>query len=118
MRTWIETVKPWPAIAPNQFYDARVADVKKGTERNTMAVSLEFLTGEQASRIIPISLPLPIKPEGITASFFRSAGCDVAPDARIAPQSAIDRCMKCCFHVDGDSITPAEFVPSDKEESK
>ena len=118
MRTWIETVKPWQTIAPNQVFDVRVADIKKGTDRNSMAVSLEFLTGEQASRIITIALPLPIKPEGLTASFFQAAGCDVAPDARIAPQSVIDRCMKCRFRVDGESITAADFVPSDKEESK
>lgn len=78
-------------------------------------VRLRHLDGDQAGRTIDITLPLPIRPEGLTAEFAVSVG--LTPQDAEFPR-AIGKVVCVVFtrlHLGGLEIV--SFAPSGKEES-
>ena len=83
------TVCPWPDYRDGQSYRSRVVRVAKSTKPSGLAVQLEHLDSEQEGRGLQVVLPLPPRPEGLTASFFRACGMEIAIGARIVPKDAV-----------------------------
>lgn len=87
MRKWLETVKDWPKFKPGQYYLAEILKIKKQCKQ--IQVSLRFLEEEMRERTLTIHLPLPIRPEGVTADYFRACGLAVSPLVPICPNDTL-----------------------------
>lgn len=89
MRKWTETVKSFPQIQREHLYNLRVVDIRKNTLTKMMEVTLEFLESDQLERRITAHLSLPIRPDGLTAEYFRSCRMEVKPQVKISPRDTI-----------------------------
>jgi hypothetical protein len=84
-----------------------------------MLITLEHISAEQRGRRHgPVLLPLPCRPGGLTASFFRACGQDVEPTKQLFPKKCIGRLIAVRFRriADG-AYEPADFEASDEETS-
>ena len=90
-------VKDYPHYVPESEYDMIVTAVDAQARAKTFEVRLEHLDGEQAGRIQVVTMPLPVGPEGLAASFFRACGLSVSVGARITPSDAVGQVIKRSF---------------------
>ena len=121
MRKWQETVKEFPPLQRERPCRIRVIDVRKDIETKTMEVTLEFLEPDQFGRRIATHLSLPIRPDGLTAEYFRSCHIEVKPQARISPRDTINCELTARFEqaAVGADWQPVHFEPiTQKEEGE
>jgi hypothetical protein len=113
MRKWTEIVKFFPQIRREHPYNLRVVDIRKNTETQKMDVTLEFLESDQFERRITAHLSLPIRPNGLTADYFRSCRVEVKPRAKISPRNTIGSEIIARFEeaADGAGWQPIHFEP-------
>ena len=95
MRKWTETVHNWPPIKQDYFYKLKVTSIQKS--RKTIRLQLEFLDRQMAGRTLTVSLPLPVRPAGVTADFFCACGMPVTIGSEILPRSTINCVIRACF---------------------
>jgi len=118
MRKWQETVQSFPRLQRERPYTLRVIDVRKDVETKAMEVTLEFLEPDQCGRQIRVPLSLPIRPDGLTADYFRSCHMEVKPQAKISPRDTINCEIVTRFEkaADGSNWQPIHFEPISKGE--
>lgn len=85
------TVEPYPDPAVDRNLSARVASAEANLKSQELRVRLELLSKEQEGRIQELSLPLPVRPAGRTASFVRACGIDVRVGAEIKPGDLVGK---------------------------
>ena len=91
-RKWQEIVKPFDPLKENHPYLVRITRICKDPNVKAMCVTLEHIGDDiQAGRIHQISLPLPIRPEGLTANFFRATGIQLEVGYKITPTVVIGK---------------------------
>ena len=120
MRKWTETVKKFPPLQRERSYRVRVIDVRKDNEAKSMEVTLGFLISDQLGRRIATLLNLPIRPDGLTADYFRSCHMEVKPQAKISPRDTINCEILVRFEkaADGVDWQPIHFEPISQEEGE
>ena len=101
-RAWELLVEPYPAIDEHRDHLVSVLSIKKNKGSHGITVDMEHLDGEQTGRKHSIVLPLPIRPAGITAEFFKACCMEPTVGKALLPKDAI-----------GIEIT-ARFLPSDQ----
>lgn len=111
-RRWLITVKDCPQLTFLHWYVVRVRRVAPAGSA-AMCVTLEHLAEDQAGRTHSVSLPLPVRPEGLTAEFLRTAGVEVAVGTKIDPTAAVGQMLSVRFQPDGDEYRAVEFRPPD-----
>jgi len=117
MPKWAEIVKSFPQIRREHPYNVRVVEIRKNTETKTMELTLEFLGPDQLGRRITAHLSLPIRPNGLTADYFRSCRVEVKPRARISPRNTIGSEIVVRFEeAAGSDWQPIHFEPISKGE--
>jgi hypothetical protein len=117
MRKWTEIVKPYSELVKYKAYRTCIKNVARVDK--TIEVQLEFLDQPQQFRRLTIHLPLPIRPEGLTADYFTACGLEVVPEARIAPHETIGSVIVVTFDKTSDSSSyqPVNFKPISRGES-
>ena len=121
MKKWTLTVRAYPELKREQRYTVRVIDIRKDVTSNEIEVALEFLKSDQCGRRIKVPLRLPIRPDGLTAEYFRSCYIEVKSQAKISPRDTINSKIIARFEqtADGISWQPIHFEPvSQKEEGE
>lgn len=120
MRKWIEIIRPYPQLRREQPYRVRVVDIRKDFESKAIEVTLEFLESNQCGRRIRGALNLPIRPNGLTADYFRSCHMEVKPQAKISPRDTIGSEIVTRFEkaADGSNWQPIHFEPITQEEGE
>ena len=76
---------------------ALVLGAKANNKAKELRIELRHLDHEQEGRVQKVILPLPVRPNGTTAEFFRAVGVDVAIAAEIRPDDAVGRVVLVCF---------------------
>lgn len=110
-------VEWWSRLRPDADYPLKVTDIGWGESDTCLAVVLTHLAEDQAGRTVKLDLPLPVRPEGRTASFLRAAGLDVAVGNSLDPMDAKGAVVQARFDVGADGNGDvAEFRPG-KEQS-
>jgi len=114
-RKWSFKIEDWPALAA-AFYLMKVLGVSKSKSPAGLLVEPEQLDKSQAGRRHTVSLPLPCRPEGLTAAFFRAAGLDVSIGT-VTPADAIGTILKARMEPapDGKGYQAVAFEPVRKE---
>ena len=79
------------ALIIGRDYHVRAAEVHANMKSQRLLLRLEHLDRDQEGRVDEVILPLPVRPHGRTASFFRACGMDVSVDAEINPAGALGR---------------------------
>jgi len=110
MRKWQETIKPWPTLSTHTSYRVQVSDIEKVTKDKAIRVTVEFQGKQMQSRRLSFRLPLPLRPDGIAADFFRACGIYIGTGLKISPRGTIGKMLKMRFEkgVD-DKYQPAHF---------
>jgi hypothetical protein len=97
MRTQKLTVSDYPEFALGKSHRALVLGAKANNKAKELRIELRHLDHEQEGRVQKVILPLPVRPNGTTAEFFRAVGVDVAIAAEIRPDDAVGRVVLVCF---------------------
>lgn len=118
MRKWVEEIKPHPRLRSDRLYRVRVVDISKNAESDAMEVTFELLEGNQSGRRLRSLLSLPIRPEGLTAEYFRSCHVEVNPQAKISPRDTVGCEIVARFEQvsDGASWQATHFEPVPQKE--
>ena len=118
MRKWIEEVKPYPQLRKDRLYRVRVVDISKNGESDAMEVTFEFLDSNQSGRRHRIPLSLPIRPDGLTAEYFRSCHIGITPQAKISPRDTVGCEIAARFEQAADNLSwqPTHFEPVPQKE--
>ena len=114
-RKWTLQIEGWPALAA-AFYLMKVLGISKSKSPAGLLVEPEQLDKSQAGRRHTVSLPLPCRPEGLTAAFFRAAGLDVSIGT-VTPADAVGAILKIRLEPapDGKGYQAVAFEPVRKE---
>lgn len=109
-------VAPWPKVSAKRKYKMLVAAVCKQRKQTSLCVTLEHLDPGQQGRIVECYLPLPCRPQGPTAEFFRGCGHEVEIDAKLNPRDCISRIIMVRFRVsESGGAEPSSFFPEDPD---
>ena len=95
MRKWLEMVKDWPTISTNFDYHVQVVSVRRKGKQ--IEVSFKFLGSDQFGRQMSEVLELPIRPAGVTASFFAACGQDVQAGKSLSPRDCLGQTVAVRF---------------------
>ena len=112
---WTLKIEGWPAL-PVAFYLMKVLGISKSKSPAGLQVELEHLDKSQAGRRHTVSLPLPCRPEGLTAAFLKAAGLDVSIGT-VTPADAVGAILKIRLEPapDGKGYQAVAFEPVRKE---
>ena len=115
-RNWTETVSEWPHLE-HRSYPMRVIRVERNTKPRGMLVTFEHVSEEQRGRRHgPALLPLPCRPGGLTASFFRAGSQAVEPGGRLFPKKCVGKLIDVRFRRGADGThEPVEFETTNEE---
>lgn len=107
-------VVEYEELVSGQDYLVRVADVKANHKTKRLQVHLEHRNPEQDGRPQEVVLPLPVRPNGQSAAFFRACGIDVQIDQEIDPDRAVGKQVMVRFEqgTDGRNVY---FAPRTEE---
>jgi hypothetical protein len=96
-RKWLETVQDWPVLIAGHSYEMRITDVERSSDPPGMRVQLGFVSVDEAGRTHVALLPLPIRPAGLSADFFRAAGVDVIAGGTVTPKAVVGTVVQAQF---------------------
>jgi hypothetical protein len=96
-RAWLERVCEWPVLQAGVWYLLRVVSVEKSADPPGVRVQFEFLDADQAGRMHMAVLPVPVRPSGLVADFFRAAGLDVIAGGTVSPKAVVGRTVRAQF---------------------
>jgi len=116
MRKLTLKIEDWPAL-PIAFYLMKVLGISKSKSPAGLLVELEHLDKSQAGRRHTILLPLPCRPDGLTARFLIAAGLDVSIDSVVTPADAVGATLRVRLEPapDGKGYQAVAFEPMRKE---
>ena len=111
-------VEPWPAYDRETDYPLSVLSVKWGADGKSLVVKLVHLAEPQLGRSVELILSLPVRPEGLAASFLRAAGKEVVVNGELDPTEARGAIVLARFGMKPDGGgDPVEFM-AQKEATK
>jgi len=115
MRKLTLKIEDWPAL-PIAFYLMKVLGISKSKSPLGLLVELEHLDKSQAGRRHTILLPLPCRPDGLTARFLIAAGLDISIGT-VAPGDAVGQVLRFRLEPapDGEGYQAVAFEPMRKE---
>ena len=116
MRKLTLKIEDWPAL-PIAFYLMKVLGISKSKSPAGLLVELEHLDKSQAGRRHTILLPLPCRPDGLTARFLIAAGLDVTIGSTVTPTDAVGATLRVRLEPepDGKGYQATAFEPFRKE---
>lgn len=119
-RAWELLVEPHPTIDTGRDYLMLVLSIKKNKGSQGIAVVVEHLDGDQAGRKHSIVLPLPIRPSGITAEFFKACYMEPIVGRALLPKEVIGRTIKARFMREEEDGTynVRAFSPGKEQETR
>ena len=95
MRKWTITIHDFPTLQ-DKYYTCKTISLKnKG--KDAFGVTFELLNKNQIGRHISVDLPLPVRPQGITISFFQACGFDLEVGQKFALEETIGKKLQCLF---------------------
>jgi len=116
MRKWTLKVNEFPALK-DKYYACKIISLGK-SGKNAFHVTFELLSSNQTGRQISISLPLPVRPQGISISFFHSCGFTLKTEDHFDPKEAIGRTLQCLFsHRNTELYEAVSFKPISNKEA-
>jgi len=102
----------WNTLKKRLWYLLRVVAIDKVADPSAVHVELEFLDDKHAGRTHVALLPLPIRPAGPAAEFFRACGVEIVVGGTIAPKDALGAKVRVQFAKgDGDAWQAVRFAP-------
>lgn len=115
-RPWTETVCDWLEIKQNEACSVCVVRIDKTKKPTGLKVTLEHTERDQLGRQHVTTLPMPCRPGGPTADFFRACGQRVEPGSQIQPKQCIGKTILVRFEpaLSGE-LEPANFEPLKEE---
>ena len=87
----------YPDFVEGRTYRMRVQRVCLEQGGAGLAVACEHLAEEQQGRNQDLRFPLPVRPYGRTAAFFRACGMEVSVDVDIVYEDAADKIIDARF---------------------
>jgi hypothetical protein len=106
-RRQVFKVVDYPPCEAGVEYQGRVLRVRKEPRADHFRVALELLDRNQEGRSIEFTLTFPIRPSGLTNSFFQACGLTVAIDAEIDLQEAVGKVVRVSFDLEADGVLRA-----------
>jgi hypothetical protein len=74
-----------------------VSDIERLTKDKVIRVTVEFKGKQMQGRSLDFRLPLPIRPDGIAADFFRACGISVVSNMKVSPRDTMGKTLKARF---------------------
>lgn len=109
-------VEAYPSVRAGKVYPAVVCDIEKKSKPQRLCVRLRNLHASQDGRVHEVTLPLPLRPGGITADFFRAVGQNVEIGTAIALRDAVSKEARIKFGTSSDRrVDVVSFEPPLKE---
>lgn len=96
-KPWVLRVSVIPALRAAVLYLLRVVSIERSVEPFAVRVEFEFMDEEQAGRTYVMLLPLPLRPTGLAADFFRAVGVDITAGGTVRPHSARNKLLRAEF---------------------
>lgn len=84
-RQWTETIADWPKLNGHETYPCLIISIERLTDPSRMRATLQHADNKQQGRTHVVDLPLPIRPDGLTASLIKAAGHEVAVGTKVKP---------------------------------
>ena len=118
-RKWMLKVHDHKALVSGRSYRVRVNEIKKPVRINYFTIKLEHMSKQYKGRVDTITLPLPVRPDGLAAQFFASCGFNVAVDTELTPQDAVGRHLCAILNMDSEGkIQAVTFKPCSRGDSE
>ena len=108
-REWTVTVADWPELG-DKHYRCRIRSVDKQRKPPGLCITIEHLEREQRGRQHECMLPLPCRPDGPTAAFFRACGSTVAVGRSLRPKQCVGCELLVRFGRTQAGLEPVEFA--------
>jgi len=109
-RKQVFKVVDYPPCEAGVEYQGRVLQVRKEPWLDHFRVILELLNKEQEGRCVEFTLCFPIRPSGLTNSFFRTCGLVLSVGAEVDPQEAVGKVVWVSFDAGaGGELRAAKF---------
>jgi len=90
-------VEEYPRVRAGQICPGVVCDIEKKPKPKRLLVKLRNLHPRQDGRVHEVVLPLPLRPGGITAEFFRAVGQNVEIGRTIPLRDAVGKAVRIKF---------------------
>ena len=113
-RPWHLNVEPWPRLNETAWYALAILSVRKAGK--AIELEVEHRDEEQLGRRHTLLLPLPVRPEGALADFFRACGQEVGVASKLDPRATVGKTVEArlCSCPDG-TVQAIAFRPLAKE---
>ena len=109
-------VEEYPPVRAGQICPGIVCDIEKKAKPKQLLVKLRNLHPRQDGRVHEVSLPLPVRPGGITADFMRAAGQNVGIGRTIPLRDTVGKAVRIKFGPSSDGrVEVVSFQPPAKE---
>ena len=109
-------VEEYPPVRAGQICPGIVCDIEKKAKPKQLLEKLRNLHPRQDGRVHEVSLPLPVRPGGITADFFRAVGQNVEVGRNIVLRDAVGKTVRIKFGPSADGhVGAVSFQPPAKE---
>jgi len=116
-RKWIIEVEPWPALDPERWYTVQVQSIHRIKKPAGLGTTLLYLDDEQSGRTQEVVLPLPVRPEGLTAQFFIACDMEVVSGQCIEPLKVLGCVVQARFKAGGLDGKPEAYAFKSREEA-
>jgi len=115
MRKWLLKITDYPCL-DGKYYTSRIIAIDK-IKKNCIQVEFQILEYQQTGRQIKVFLPLPIRPQGLSISLFKSCGFDLKTDDHFCPKDAIGKEIMCKFKQTTNGFEAVSFKPVPNKET-
>ena len=115
-RKVVVKVEDYAPLQPGQAYRLIVFHIERKARGQCIEAALRNVEPEHDGRVHRVVLPLPVRPAGRSAEFFRAVGQEVAVDKSIALRDAVGKAVLGFFgpSANGD-LEIMSFRPVSKE---
>lgn len=100
MRQVFLTVEGEAPLRDGNWYKVGVVTAEVLKRKKWVEVTLRHGKGEHEGRCHVVQLALPIRPNGITAEFFRACGFEVSEGTTVRPSEVVGRTLEVKFQID------------------
>jgi hypothetical protein len=109
-------VEDYPLVTVGQTCPGLVSGIEKKSKPPRLRVQFRNLHPKQDGRMHEVMLPLPLRPGGITADFFRAVGQELDVGRTIPVRSAVGTVVRMKFGSSADGqVEVVSFEPPAKE---
>ena len=111
-RLWRERIHDWRALRVDVWYLLGVVSLDKVAAPPAIRAVLESLDKEHAGRTHVAVLPVPVRPGGLAADFFRACGVEVVAGGTVTPKAVLGKVVRAQFArtASGDAWQIARFA--------